>query len=150
MIKKVGRFFANLLLVLVALNFIVVMSRYLLGIGQPALQELILYLHAVIFLGCAAWAYQDDEHVRVDIFYRDSSPSWKKRINFIGSIFLLLPTIIVTGFYSIDFVIASWIITEASTEPGGLPFVYLQKTILFLFPVFLSLAFIKEVVSGWK
>jgi TRAP-type mannitol/chloroaromatic compound transport system permease small subunit len=150
MIEKVGRFFANLLLVLVALNFIVVMSRYLLGIGQPALQELILYLHAVIFLGCAAWAYQDDEHVRVDIFYRDSSPSWKKRVNFIGSIFLLLPTIIVTGFYSIDFVIASWIITEASTEPGGLPFVYLQKTILFLFPVFLSLAFIKEVVSGWK
>ena len=150
MIEKVGRFFAILLLALVALNFIVVMSRYLLGIGQPALQELILYLHAVIFLGCAAWAYQDDEHVRVDIFYRDSSPSWKKRINFIGSIFLLLPTIIVTGFYSIDFVIASWIITEASTEPGGLPFVYLQKTILFLFPVFLSLAFIKEVVSGWK
>lgn len=150
MIEKVGRFFANLLLVLVALNFIVVMSRYLLGIGQPALQELILYLHAVIFLGCAAWAYQDDEHVRVDIFYRDSLPSWKKRINFFGAVFLLLPTLIVTGFYSIDFVIASWEITEASTEPGGLPFVYLQKTILFLFPVFLSLAFIKEVVSGWK
>ena len=150
MIKKVGRFFAILLLVLVALNFIVVMSRYLLGIGQPALQELILYLHAVIFLGCAAWAYQDDEHVRVDIFYRDSPPSWKKRINFFGAVFLLLPTIIVTGFYSIDFVIASWEITEASTEPGGLPFVYLQKTILFFFPVFLSLAFIKEVVSGWR
>ena len=150
MIEKVGRFFANLLLVLVALNFIVVMSRYLLGIGQPALQELILYLHAVIFLGCAAWAYQDDEHVRVDIFYRDSSPSLKKKINFFGAVFLLLPTIIVTGFYSIDFVIASWEIREASTEPGGLPFVYLQKTILFLFPVFLSLAFIKEVVSGWK
>jgi len=150
MIEKVGRFFANLLLVLVALNFIVVMSRYLLGVGQPALQELVLYLHAVIFLGCAAWAYQDDEHVRVDIFYRDSSPSLKKKINFLGAVFLLLPTLIVTGFYSIDFVIASWKITEASTEPGGLPFVYLQKTILFLFPVFLSLAFIKEVVSGWK
>ena len=150
MIKKVGRFFAILLLVLVALNFIVVMSRYLLGIGQPALQELILYLHAIIFLGCAAWAYQDDEHVRVDVFYRDSSPNWKRRINFFGAVFLLLPTLIVIGFYSIDFVIASWEITEASTEPGGLPFVYLQKTILFLFPVFLSLAFIKEVVSGWK
>jgi TRAP-type mannitol/chloroaromatic compound transport system permease small subunit len=150
MIEKVGRYFAILLLVLVALNFIVVMSRYLLGIGQPALQELILYLHAVIFLGCAAWAYQNDEHVRVDIFYRDSPMSWKKRINFFGAIFLLLPTIMVTGFYSVDFVIASWEITEASTEPGGLPFVYFQKTILFLFPVFLSLAFIKEVVSGWK
>ena len=150
MIEKVGRYFAILLLVLVALNFIVVMSRYLLGIGQPALQELILYLHAVIFLGCAAWAYQNDEHVRVDIFYRDSPMSWKKRINFFGAIFLLLPTIMVTGFYSVDFVIASWEITEVSTEPGGLPFVYFQKTILFLFPVFLSFVFIKEVVSGWK
>lgn len=150
MIKKVGKFFAIFLLALVALNFIVVMSRYLLGIGQPAMQELILYLHAVIFLGCSAWAYQEDEHVRVDIFYRESLPFFKKRVNFIGSILFLLPTIIVTGFYSIDFVIESWKIMEASTEPGGLPFVYIQKTILFLFPFLLSASFLKEVVSEWK
>ncbi|MEK9650023.1 MAG: TRAP transporter small permease subunit [Gammaproteobacteria bacterium] len=150
MIRKVGKFFSILLLFLVLLNFIVVVSRYFLGVGQPALQELILYLHALIFLGCCAWAFEEDEHVRVDIFYRDSPIHWKKRVNFFGALIFLLPTIIITGIYSIDFVQASWIIKEASTEPGGLSFVYLQKGILFLFPLLLSIVFIKEMLTGWK
>ena len=73
-----GRFFARLLPVLLLLVMIVVVSRYFFGMGRADIQELALYVHALIFLGCAGWAYSQDEHVRVDIFYRNASPHIRK------------------------------------------------------------------------
>ena len=76
-----GRFFARLIPVLLILVMIVVIGRYFFGIGRVDIQELALYVHALIFLGCAGWAYSADEHVRVDIFYRNASPAYKKSVN---------------------------------------------------------------------
>jgi len=114
------------------------------------LQELTLYLHALIFLGCAGWAYLEDEHVRVDILYRNSEPRYKKLVNTLGIIFFLFPTIGVLAYYSIDFVSTSWSVKEISTEPGGLKFVYLQKSLIFLFPIVLAFAGLKELHKLWK
>jgi len=41
-------------------------------------------------------------------------------------------------------------VQEASTEPGGLPFVYLQKTIIFLLPMVLFFAAIEKLIRLWK
>ena len=76
-----GRSFARLIPVLLILVMVVVVGRYFFGIGRVDIQELALYVHALIFLGCAGWAYSVDEHVRVDIFYRNSSPAYKKAVN---------------------------------------------------------------------
>ena len=145
-----GRFFARLLPVLLFLVMVVVVSRYFFGQGRADIQELALYLHALIFLGCAGWAYSADEHVRVDIFYRNSSASLKKLINTLGTIFFLGPMIGVVGYYSIDFVTMSWSVKEISTEPGGLSFVFIQKSFIFLLPLVLMLAGIKELFKVWK
>ena len=145
-----GRFFARLIPVLLILVMIVVIGRYFFGIGRVDIQELALYVHALIFLGCAGWAYSEDEHVRVDIFYRNASPAYKKKINVLGILFFLLPTIGVLSYYAIDFVAASWSVKEISTEPGGLNFVYIQKSFIFLFPLVLALAGIKELYKTWK
>ena len=145
-----GRFFARLMPVLLILVMIVVISRYFFGIGRVDIQELALYFHALIFLGCAGWAYSADEHVRVDIFYRNGSPEYKKLVNSLGIFFFLLPTIGVLSYYAIDFVLASWSVKEISTEPGGLNFVYIQKSFIFLFPLVLALAGIKELYKTWK
>ena len=51
---------------------LIIVARYLLGIGLTGLQEL-AYIHAFVFLGCAGYVQYKDEHVRVDIFYRESS-----------------------------------------------------------------------------
>ena len=130
-----GKFFARLLPVLLLLVMVVVVSRYFFGLGRADIQELALYVHAVIFLGCAGWAYSSGEHVRVDIFYRSASPRYQKLVNTFGVLFLLAPTIGVVGYYSIDFISASWAVKEVSTEPGGLSTVYLQKSLIFLFPL---------------
>ena len=107
-------------------------------------------MHALIFLGCAGWAYLEDEHVRVDILYRNSKPQYKKLVNTLGIIFFLFPTIAVLAYYSIDFVSISWSVKEISTEPGGLEFVYLQKSLIFLFPIVLAFAGLKELYKLWR
>ena len=145
-----GRFFARLIPVLLILVIIVVIGRYFFSIGRVDMQELALYVHALIFLGCAGWAYSEDEHVRVDIFYRNASSEYKKLVNVLGIFFFLLPTIGVLSYYAIDFVSASWSVKEISTEPGGLNFVYIQKSFIFLFPIVLALAGIKELYKIWK
>ncbi|SVE49875.1 uncharacterized protein METZ01_LOCUS502729, partial [marine metagenome] len=108
MTEFIGKFFARLLPLLLFLVIMVVVSRYVFGVGQTGIQELALYLHALIFLGCAGWAYIADEHVRVDIFYQNASPAYKKLINNLGIILFLAPAMGIIGFYSIDFVATSW------------------------------------------
>ena len=145
-----GRFFASLMPVLLMFVMVVVIGRYFFGIGRVDIQELALYLHALIFLGCAGWTYSADEHVRVDIFYRNASREYKKLVNTCGILFFLLPTVSVLGYYALDFIAASWSVKEISTEPGGLSIVYIQKSFIFLFPLVLALAGIKELYRTWK
>ena len=145
-----GRFFARLMPVLLLLVLVVVISRYFFGMGRADIQELALYVHALIFLGCAGWAYSADEHVRVDIFYRNASSKYQRVINTLCTVFFLGPMIGILGYYSIDFVATSWAVQEISTEPGGLSIVYLQKTIIFLFPLVLAFAAIMELYKAWK
>ena len=130
---------------------IVVVSRYVFGIGQTGLQELIMYMHGLVFLASAGYLVTKDEHVRVDIFYRDASKEYKHKLNAILGILFLLPIILVILFYSFEFIEMSWKINEISTEAGGLKYVYVQKTLILLLPVSLLLALIKILRTyKWK
>ena len=148
--QSIGKFFSSFLPIIVFLVIYVVISRYLFGVGRADLQELALYLHALVFLGCAGWALAEEEHVRVDILYKDKSESYKKIINTLGLVFLVFPVIFIISFYSIDFIKLSWLLKESSTEPGGLKTVYLHKTIILLFPLVLFLAAVKQLKELWK
>ena len=148
--QSIGKFFSYFLPIIVILVIYVVISRYLFGVGRADLQELALYLHALVFLGCAGWALAKEEHVRVDILYKDKSESYKKVINTLGLVFFVLPVVFVISFYSIDFIKLSWLLRESSTEPGGLKTVYLHKTIILLFPFVLFLAAVKQLKELWK
>ena len=148
--QSIGKFFSYFLPIIVILVIYVVISRYLFGVGRADLQELALYLHALVFLGCAGWALAEEEHVRVDIFYKDKSDSYKRTINTLGLVFFVLPVVFIISFYSIDFIKLSWLLKESSTEPGGLKTVYLHKTIILLFPLVLFLAAVKQLKDLWK
>ena len=56
----------------------------------------------------------------------------------------------VLGYYATDFVSASWSVQEISTETGGLSIVYIQKSFIFLFPLVLALAGVRELYRLWK
>ena len=140
-INSLGKFISLMIPVMTILMIVIIVARYFFGIGLTGVQELVMYIHALIFLGCAGYVHFKDEHVRVDIFYRDSSNSYKKNINFFFSLFFLIPVCFVVGFYSYELVEMSWKIKETSTEAGGLNFVYLQKSLVILFPATLLATF---------
>ena len=148
--QSIGKLFSYFLPIIVILVIYIVISRYIFGVGRADLQELALYLHALVFLGCAGWALTEEDHVRVDIFYKDRSDSHKNLINTLGLVFFALPVVFVISFYSIDFIKLSWLLKESSTEPGGLKTVYLHKTIILLFPLVLFLAAVKQLKELWK
>ena len=81
-INSLGKFISLMIPVMTILMIVIIVARYFFGIGLTGVQELVMYIHALIFLGCAGYVHFKDEHVRVDIFYRDSSNTYKKNINF--------------------------------------------------------------------
>ena len=108
----------------------VVVLRYLFGIGSIALQESIVYLHATVFMLGIAATLRAGQHVRVDILYSKRTPRQKAIIDVAGTVCLLLP---VSGFIlytSFSFVHFSWSLMETSAEPGGLPIVFVLKTLI--------------------
>ena len=150
-INFVGEKISYLIPVMVVLMIFVIVSRYFFGVGRTDIQELVMYFHALVFLGCAGYVMNHDEHVRVDIFYRNASQKYKKKINFIFGLVFLLPLIAITFFYSIETIEASWKMSEASTEAGGLAYVYIQKTLMVLFPLTLLAALINQfITTKWK
>ena len=131
--------------IMVILMIVIIVARYFLGIGLTGIQELVMYIHALVFLGCAGYVQYKDEHVRVDIFYRDAANKYKNKLNLIFGILFLMPMIFVIGYFSIDLIEMSWKIKETSTEAGGLNYVYIQKTLILLFPLSLLLTIIYQL-----
>ena len=105
----------NLLLVLVVC--LVVVFRYLLNLGFIAMQESAIYLHAITFLGASGYTLKHDEHVRVDVFYRNMSLRHKALVNSFGTLFLLIPVCLFIGIMSWEYIANSWVIFETSNDP---------------------------------
>ena len=150
-IKFISEKISYLIPVMAILMTIVVIARYFFGIGMTGAQELVMYFHAIVFLGCAGYAFNKDEHVRVDIFYRISSQKYKNLVYFTLGILFLMPFTFFVFYYSLDLIIMSWNIREISTEAGGLPYVYIQKTLIVLFPITLFISLLIHLYQIiWK
>ena len=143
-----GRICAWVPVFLVAGTALVVILRYGFGIGATALQEAVMYGHALVFMGAAAWALQLGAHVRVDIFYQRFSTRTKEVVNIFGTLLLLLPVCGFLLWLSWGYVGASWSTREGSPEAGGLPFVYLQKSIILVLVVSLALQAVSNLIKG--
>lgn len=137
--ERVGRGVAWMTLLMVMITFVVVILRYVYAVGWVWLQESYVWLHGVVFMVGAGYTLLHNGHVRVDIFYRPSSPRYKALIDLIGSFVLLLPMVMVVTYASYDFVLDSWVRLEESREAGGLPGLFLLKTVILLFCLLIGL-----------
>lgn len=145
-VSLVGRGVSWLTLAMVLLTFFVVVMRYGFNQGWIWLQESVTYLHAMVFMVAAAWAFQTDDHVRVDIIYRGRSPRYKAWVNLLGTLLFLVPFSVFLLVVAWDYVTASWSTMEASREAGGLPLVFLLKSLLLALPALLLLQSISTVL----
>jgi TRAP-type mannitol/chloroaromatic compound transport system permease small subunit len=66
----------------------------------------------------------------VDILYERFSLRTKAWVELFGTLFLLLPFLLLLLRYSVPFFIYSWNINEVSDAPGGLPARWLIKSFL--------------------
>ena len=150
-INFLGKFISLMIPTMTILMMVIIVARYFFGIGLTGIQELVMYIHALVFLGCVGYVQFKDEHVRVDIFYRESSSNYKKKVNLFLGLLFLLPLCFVIGYFSIELINMAWRIREVSTEAGGLSFVYIQKTLIILFPITLLLTlFYQFIKNKWN
>lgn len=126
----------------------VVILRYGFGQGAIAAQESVLYLHGTLFMLGAAPTLLADKHVRVDVFYRNFSPRQQTWVNTLGHTLFTTPICLLIIFGSWGYVAESWSILESSPEPGGIPAVFLLKTLIPAMAVLLLLQAISAIISG--
>jgi TRAP-type mannitol/chloroaromatic compound transport system permease small subunit len=147
-----GKASAWLTLFMVIITFVVVVMRYVFDAGLIWLQESVTWMHAVVFMVGAAYTLQQEDHVRVDVFYRAMSVTGRAWIDLLGVILFLWPLCLLLGWKSYDFVAASWGMHEASRESGGLPYplIPVLKSVLLFMPVALALQGVSLLLRSIK
>jgi TRAP-type mannitol/chloroaromatic compound transport system permease small subunit len=145
---RCGRFLAWLTLGMAVITALIVVLRYGFNIGSIMAQESVIYMHGALFLLGAGYALKAGAHVRVDIFYRNFDPRTKAWVNSLGGIVFLLPLCVFILVSSWDYVSESWGMRESSPEPGGIPAVYLLKSLLPLAAINLALQGVAEILRS--
>ncbi len=146
--EKIGILTSYLAIPLILITFFVAFMRYALDFGSIAIQEITIYLHALIFTLGASYTLKNNMHVRIDIFYDKFSDNLKKNINLFGTIFFLLPSCILIFITSFNYVISSIMLLESSKEAGGLPILYILKSYILLMVLTLFLQAISEIIKN--
>jgi TRAP-type mannitol/chloroaromatic compound transport system permease small subunit len=144
----IGRATARLVLVVVALQFALVVARYVFGLGSVWLTETVIYAHAALFMLAAAWTLQAGGHVRVDVFYADASARTRALVDLVGALLFLLFFMLVLIWLSVPYVARSWAILERSQEASGLPFVFALKTLIPLFALLMALQGVAQAIRA--
>jgi TRAP-type mannitol/chloroaromatic compound transport system permease small subunit len=118
------------------------------NLTSNALIELQWYLFDLIFFLGAAYALKHNDHVRVDVFYRNLSESKRALIDFLGSILFLIPFCVFVIYYSWNTILDSWLRGEVSPDPGGLPRYPIKSFIIVSF-ILLILQGISQAIKNW-
>lgn len=139
--SSLGKASAWLTVLMVLVTFIVVVMRYVFDAGLIWLQESVVWMHAFVFMIGAAYTLQQEEHVRVDIFYRKMGPKGRAWVDLFGVLLFLLPLCIFLAWTAFDFAAASWRLEESSRESGGLPYPWIPvlKSVVLVMPLMLGL-----------
>ena len=94
-----------------------------------------------------AYTLHQSAHVRVDIFYNSYSHKTQAIINLIAALFFIIPFSLLIVYEGIHFVELSFLQMEGSSDPGGLPYRFLVKSLMPLGFVFLIMQAIKELLT---
>lgn len=147
--RRCGHAVSWLSLLMVIISCVVVVLRYSFDTPSIALQEAVMYLHASLFMLGSAYTWQQGGHVRVDVFYRNWSPARQALVDRLGIILLVIPFCLFMLWISWDYVASAWAIGEKSPEAGGLPIVYLLKTLILALPVLILLQATAELGNSF-
>lgn len=142
-IDKLNRFIGNavawLVILMVFGTLYNVVARYYFEQYSIPLGELVIIMNAMVFLLAAPLLLYADQHVRVDVFYSRFSIRKKALVDFLGTLFFLLPLCGFILYYSWQYVSSSWKQLEGSGQTGGLEGLFLVKSLIIVVAVLLIL-----------
>lgn len=118
--ERVGKGAFWLVLIMTVISAGNASYRFIFDDSSNGLLEIQWYLFSAIFLLCAAYTLQKNEHVRIDVISSRFSARGLAVIDIIGTIFFLLPMVITVLWLSLPLVAESYRINEYSANAGGL------------------------------
>ncbi|WP_172332165.1 TRAP transporter small permease subunit [Mangrovicoccus sp. HB161399] len=134
-----------------------VVLRYVFDIGMIELEELQWHLNAIAVMLSLAWAYQEGDHVRVDMFHAKMRPRARAVVEILGILFLFWPFTALVAWNAWTIFGYSWDLKEGSPMPSGLPARYVIKGVMALGLSLLALQglavllrAVRQLRTGWQ
>ena len=94
--------------------------RKLFNWSSNSLLEMQWYLFGAAFMGAAAYTLQQNEHIRIDVFYGTRTRRTQHWIDLLGHIFFTLPFVVLMTWMLIPYTMQAYRIGQISTNAGGL------------------------------
>ena len=118
--EAIGKATTWLILVVVVISAGNAIVRYAIDWSSNGLLEIQWYLFSAVFLLCAAYVLNKNEHIRIDVIAGRLSPRAQNWIDVFGIVVFLLPMVIMTMTLSWPVFMNAWHSGETSANPGGL------------------------------
>ncbi|MCB1385621.1 MAG: TRAP transporter small permease subunit [Nitratireductor sp.] len=129
-----------LIAALIVLQLMIVVLRYVFSAGWPWSLDLTVFLFLLIATLPGLLVVTGNSGVRVDLFYAGWLRGRRRLVDRLALLLLLCPSMACAAWASLGATLQSWQVLEGSASAGGLPGVFLLKTVLTLFFAVLALA----------
>ncbi len=116
----IGRAMGWLILLAILISAGNAVVRKIFSSSSNAWLEMQWYLFGAAFMGAAAYTLQQNEHIRIDIFYGTRSRRTQHWIDLFGHVFFLMPFVILMTWMLVPYAFQAWKIGQISTNAGGL------------------------------
>jgi TRAP-type mannitol/chloroaromatic compound transport system permease small subunit len=104
------------------------------------------YLFGAAFLGAAAYTLQQNEHIRIDIFYGSRSRRTQHWIDLFGHVFFLMPFVVLMVWQLVPYALQAYNSGQISTNSGGL-IIWPARALLAAGFILLFLQGISEIIK---
>ena len=145
----IGHSISWLWLVLLATIIVNVVLRYAFGEGRIEFEEFQWHLYSTGFLLGMGYTFQVDRHVRVDVLHERLPRRLQAWLELYGILLCALPFSALILIFTVPFVHVSFELGEISPSPGGLPFRWMIKSMLFIGFLLLALAAVSRISRVW-
>ncbi|MCW5747204.1 MAG: TRAP transporter small permease subunit [Alphaproteobacteria bacterium] len=129
---------AWLIVPVIALLFLQIPLREVVGKGNLLANDMGQLLHATVFIVGVAYTLRWNGHVRVDLFYSRLRLRTRAWITLLGAAAFMLPWLWLVGRWSVPITLQSWGQLELFPETGN-PGYFHFKTLLFVYVVLVGL-----------
>lgn len=114
--------------------------------SSNSLLELQWYLFGAAFMGAAAYTLQQNEHIRIDVFYGTRTRRTQHWIDLFGHVFFTLPFVVLMTWLLVPYTLQAFRSGQISTNAGGL-IIWPARAVLALGFILLIAQALSEIVK---